>query len=248
MVGIFSKVIRARRAETVKQERTDILQVFMDMRYKDGSVLTEDQIVGLLIALLFAGQHTSSITSTWTVLFLLHNPECMRKVMEEQRRVNPGGAPLTFELVGEMGYLQNCVKESLRMYPPLIMLMRKAMRDVECDDKGRKFIIPEGDIVVTSPAVTGMMESVHGPDAKQFNPDRFETMAQKPKYSFVGFGGGRHACMGQQFGLLQVVTLVSVLLRSYKFETIGDKFPDPDYTAMVVGPKDNTRVRYSKIA
>ena len=40
----------------------------MDMKYKDGSVNTDDQIVGLLIALLFAGQHTSSITSTWTTL------------------------------------------------------------------------------------------------------------------------------------------------------------------------------------
>lgn len=44
------------------------IQVFVDMKYKDGSVNTDSQIVGLLIALLFAGQHTSSITSTWTTL------------------------------------------------------------------------------------------------------------------------------------------------------------------------------------
>lgn len=43
-------------------------QVFVDMKYKDSTVNTDDQIVGLLIALLFAGQHTSSITSTWTSL------------------------------------------------------------------------------------------------------------------------------------------------------------------------------------
>lgn len=46
------------------------LQVFVDMKYKDGSHNTDEQIVGLLIALLFAGQHTSSITSTWTSLLI----------------------------------------------------------------------------------------------------------------------------------------------------------------------------------
>lgn len=45
-----------------------LVQVFVDMKYKDSTVNTDDQIVGLLIALLFAGQHTSSITSTWTSL------------------------------------------------------------------------------------------------------------------------------------------------------------------------------------
>lgn len=73
MVEIFSRVIRARRAAGGDgSERTDILQIFMDMEYKEGGKLTEDEIVGLLIALLFAGQHTSSITSTWTTM-------CLRK-------------------------------------------------------------------------------------------------------------------------------------------------------------------------
>jgi sterol 14-demethylase len=53
----------------------------MDMTYKDDKTsLSDDEIVGLLIALLFAGQHTSSITSTWTAMFLLFNPSCMEKV------------------------------------------------------------------------------------------------------------------------------------------------------------------------
>ena len=54
----------------------------MDMVYKDDkTTLSDDEIVGLLIALLFAGQHTSSITSTWTAMFLLFNPTCLEKVI-----------------------------------------------------------------------------------------------------------------------------------------------------------------------
>lgn len=45
----------------------------MDIEYKDGSRITDDEVTGLLIALLFAGQHTSSITSSWTALHLAAN-------------------------------------------------------------------------------------------------------------------------------------------------------------------------------
>jgi sterol 14-demethylase len=45
----------------------------MDIEYKDGSRITDDEVTGLLIALLFAGQHTSSITSSWTALYLAKN-------------------------------------------------------------------------------------------------------------------------------------------------------------------------------
>ena len=71
MVEIFTKVIKSRKEKGGDtSQNTDILQVFIDMVYRDGSKLTDDETVGLLIALLFAGQHTSSITSTWTAMCL----------------------------------------------------------------------------------------------------------------------------------------------------------------------------------
>jgi len=252
MVDIFSKVIQARRANDAKNNvtRTDILQVFMDMKYKDGSELTEDEIVGLLIALLFAGQHTSSITSTWTTMFLLHNPECMKKVMDEQRKVLGGdmNKPLSLELVKAMDYMYSSVKESLRMHPPLIMLMRQAMVDVKTKLNGKEYVIPAGDICITSPAVSSRMPSVF-PEPDKFKPERFENDGESkmPPFSYLGFGGGRHQCMGQAFGLLQVSTIVSILLRNFDLELVTpDKFPEPDYEAMVVGPKNNCMVRYKK--
>lgn len=55
----------------------------------DGKGNTDDQIVGLLIALLFAGQHTSSITSTWTALFLAHDKQLMARAQQEIAAVQP---------------------------------------------------------------------------------------------------------------------------------------------------------------
>ena len=68
MVELFRKVISNRRdnPHVKHSDETDILSIFMETKYKDGSPITDEQVTGLLIALLFAGQHTSCITSTWT--------------------------------------------------------------------------------------------------------------------------------------------------------------------------------------
>lgn len=247
---LFAKVIRLRRQEGYdSSNNTDILQVFMDLKYKDGTGLTEGEIAGLLIALLFAGQHTSSITSSWTMFFLMHNKRCFDEVMKEQNTVlSSQEEALTFDSVGNMEYLQNCVKEALRMHPPLIMLMRMAMSDIKTTCDGKTYTIPKGDIVVTSPAAAGRIPSVfNNPDA--FEPERFgaERNEQKTPFAFLGFGGGRHACMGQQFGLMQVKTIVSVLLRNYEFTPVDNVMPEPDYTAMVVGPMNHLMVNYKRI-
>lgn len=156
--------------------------------------------------------------------------------------------PLDFDAVCKMEYLQNAVKESLRMFPPLIMLMRMAMQDIETTLDGKKYTIPKGDIVITSPAVASRMSSVftnpNEYEPERFNPDRTET---KVPYAYLGFGAGMHTCMGQQFGLMQVKTIVSILLRNFKLEPVDKEFPEPDYTAMVVGPKNHLMVKYTKL-
>lgn len=63
-------------------------------------------------------------------------------------------------------------------------------------------------------------------------------------FSYIGFGGGRHGCMGSQFAYLQIKTIWSVLLRNFTFELV-DEFPEPDWDSMVIGPKP-TRVRYTR--
>merc|ERR1719217_790209 len=157
MVELFGDVIKARRRQTPEQAaaRTDILQVFVDMVYKDGTKATDDEITGLLIALLFAGQHTSSVTSTWTQLYILADDKLAARVRAEQADVVGGGAaPLVFDDLNKMALLHNCMKEALRMHPPLIMLMRKAMRTVpiETDAGAAKTTSPLG-MTYRAPAV-----------------------------------------------------------------------------------------------
>ncbi|KAH8046666.1 sterol 14-demethylase [Aureococcus anophagefferens] len=146
------------------------------------------------------------------------------RLLEEQRQIFGAGdirdAPMSFDDLNKMEILHNCVKETLRMHPPLIMLMRKAMQDVPIEtDAGLKYVIPKGDIVFTSPAVAGRLDMVFkDPDA--FDPDRYAPPREEhaTPFAHLGFGGGIHQCMGQQFGFMQVKTIISWLLRNYDME------------------------------
>jgi len=95
-----------------------------------------------------------------------------------------------------------------------------------------------GDTVFVSPALSMRVEEVF-PNADQYNPERFvEEDKQTQKYRFLGFGAGRHGCMGENFAYLQIKTIWSVLLRNFDIELVGE-LPKPDYTAMVVGACPN---------
>ena len=178
MVDLFSKIISARRAaeeaalsrNEKPEEHDDVLQVFMNGKYPDGTLCTDEHVTGLMIALLFAGQHTSSVTSTWTGMLSMNDPEIWNRLVDEQRAcIHRYGNKITHEALEGMRLLHYAIKEALRMFPPLILLMRKAQQDVEF--KG--MTIPKGDTVVVSPALAHMLEHVF-PNPKKFDPDRWD--------------------------------------------------------------------------
>jgi len=239
LAKIFDKVIQSRRESGASEP--DVLQTFIDARYKDGSKLTNDQVLGMLIAVLFAGQHTSSITSTWTGLLAIENKDRVIPTLEKEQIavMKKHGKELDFDILAGMDELHFAVKEALRMHPPLIMLLRMAQVPFEVETStGKKFTVPKGHIVATSPAFAHRLESVYT-DPDQYKPERFREPNPEDKgafASFIGFGGGRHGCMGETFAYMQIKTIWSILLRNFEFELVNAKAPEPDLTGMVVGP------------
>eukprot|EP00752_Nemacystus_decipiens_P011637 g10332.t1 len=253
MVALFSNIIKDRRSEKASGaapvEKTDLLQILVDMKYKDGSVNTDHEIVGMLISLLFVGQHTTSNTATWTTLFAIRDPNMLARLMEEQRTViKDPNTPLSWDDVGQMELLHNTMRETLRSNSPVVQLLRKAKKDFTVTSKGRRFTIPKGHYVGTSPYLAMHLPEVFE-NPEKFDPDRFgpERQEGKQPYSFVGFGAGMHQCLGQQLAYVQVKTIISVLLREYKIDILGE-FPQPDFEALFAGPKGRCNVRHSKKA
>ncbi|KAL9664937.1 hypothetical protein QQ045_020346 [Rhodiola kirilowii] len=138
------------------------LQSFIESKYKDGRPIIESEVIGLLIAALFAGQHTSSITSTWTGAYLMCNKKCMSAVVEEQNNLlEKHGDKLDHDILAEMDVLYRCIKEALRLHPPLIMLLRSSHSDFSVKTReGKEYDIPKGHIVATSPAFANRLPHI----------------------------------------------------------------------------------------
>uniref|UniRef100_A0A0C9S891 sterol 14alpha-demethylase n=1 Tax=Wollemia nobilis TaxID=56998 RepID=A0A0C9S891_9CONI len=250
LAEIFAKIINSRKCSGNKEQ--DMLQSFIESKYKDGRPTTESEVTGLLIAALFAGQHTSSITSTWTGAYLLSNQNYMSSVLEEQKDVmKRHGDKLDHDILAEMDVLYRCIKEALRLHPPLIVLLRSNHRDFTVTDRnGKDYFIPKGHIVATSPAFANRLPHVFkNPDA--YDPDRFGPGREEDKvagaFSYISFGGGRHGCLGEPFAYLQIKSIWSHLLRNFELELVSP-FPEIDWNAMVVGVKDKVMVRYKRRA
>lgn len=248
LVELFTKVIKQRREHPERSDGTDILSLFMDIVYKDGTKITEEEVTGLLIALLFAGQHTSCTTSTWTMLFLLHNRTMLDRAIKEQKDiVEQGTEQLTLDHINQMEFMHNCMREALRLCPTFIMLLRKAMKDIKLSVGGKDMVIPKNDLVVVSPTVSMRLKSTfENPD--EFDPDRFMAPREEHKkpYAYLGFGGGMHSCMGQVFAFCQVKTVLTVLIRDYDIKMDAKELPSIGYNDMVVGPRGNCKVHYKK--
>jgi len=241
---IFKTLIKARRAKNDAGDHTqsDLLQVLIDSKYRDGSQCTDDQIVGLLVAALFAGQHTSSITSTWMTCLIACNRnknDLLKRLLAEQKEVlDRHGGELNFAAVGEMQLLHQVFMETLRLFPPLILLMRQVTKTRTYKD----YQMPPGDILMVCPSAQHRVDK-YFKNADEFDPDRFGPGREehmKQKYTYIPFGGGRHSCLGERFGYLQVKTIVSVMIREFDIAARKDWQRKPDYANVVVGPQVGT--------
>ncbi|KAK1259645.1 Sterol 14-demethylase [Acorus gramineus] len=248
LAQIFSDIISSRKQAGKSED--DMLQSFIESKYKDGRPTTEEEVTGLLIAALFAGQHTSSITSTWTGAYLLCERQYLSNVVEEQKLLmKKHGDKIDHDVLSEMDTLYRCIKEALRLHPPLIMLLRSSHNDftVKTQD-GMEYDIPKGNIIATSPAFANRLPYIYK-DPDRYDPDRFSPGRDEDKaagpFSYISFGGGRHGCLGEPFAYLQIKAIWSHLLRNFKFELISP-FPEIDWNAMVVGVKGKVMVRYKR--
>ncbi len=242
LVEMISKITEARRRE--KRTGEDFLQTLMDARYSDGKELTEDEITGLLLAGMFAGHHTSSVTTAWSMIELLRNPHSLARAIAEVDRVFASGRAVNHAALRELTFIENVVKETLRLHPPLFMLVRVAQQDFVF----KQWLIPKGTWILISPTVSHRIPEIFKhPEA--FDPDRFSPPREEDKrdFAYIAFGGGRHKCLGNAFAILQIKAILALLLGQYEFELAGDPI-DSDFHGLVVGPKVPCRLRYKRRA
>ncbi len=179
---------------------------------------------------------------------MLRNKEVYERIQQEQvETLSEFDGAICYGALVKMDQLHAAMKETLRMHPPLIFLMRKVLEPRIA--LNGKFRIPVNDYIVSSPSVAGMLPEVYA-EPNKWDPARFLPPREEDKvapYSFLGFGAGRHGCMGEGFAYVQVKTIWSVLMRTFEMEAVGEAVPEPNFDALVVGPYLGTcKMRYRR--
>jgi sterol 14-demethylase len=247
LVALVQGIMDRRAAQLkVPREERDLLDVLVSLMDEDGRPhFSADEITGMFISMMFAGHHTSSGTAAWTMIELLRHPELLAGVVTELDELYADGSEVSFQALRSIPLLEASLKETLRLHPPLILLLRVAKEDIELAGHA----VPAGTMVGATPKVSNRIPEDF-PDPERFDPGRYLDARQEDlanRWTWIPFGAGRHRCVGNAFAMMQLKAIFSVLLRDYEFEAAQplDSYRD-DCSKMVIQLEQPCRVRYRR--
>ncbi|EEY23060.1 pisatin demethylase [Verticillium alfalfae VaMs.102] len=216
---------------TGKTARKDFLSRFKDARKKDPEFISEERVLALTVANMFAGSDTTAISLRAVFYLLLKHPEKMEKLLHELSTESQAGrfarpdALVQWEEVRSLPYLSAVINEALRCHPAAGLTLERVVPSQGINVAGQR--IPGGTIVGCSAWVVHRDESVFGSRTDEFRPERWidanPAELSLMKSCLFSFGAGSRTCIGKNISLLEIFKLVPAILRTFELELV-----DPD--------------------
>ncbi|KAB2070895.1 hypothetical protein ES319_A08G186600v1 [Gossypium barbadense] len=221
LMNIFDKLIDE-RLELKKMDdyisTNDLLDTLLQLSKQDSNEeLDRNLIKHLILDLLIAGTNSTSSTLEWAMAELFHNPKPLRVARRELQQVIGEGNPVEESHVTCLPYLQAIVKETMRLHPPIpLLLPRKAEEDIEIHN----FVVPKGARVLINAWAIGRDPNFwEEPDL--FLPERFirSTIDVKGRdFGLIPFGSGRRICPGLPLAMRMLHLTLGTLIYSFDWE------------------------------
>lgn len=189
----------------IDERRKDEKKVSDFLQHLIDAGLSDDIIRDQMLTMLIAGHDTSTALLAWTFALLGQYPEINEKVVQEVDQAE-----------GKYQLLDNVIKESLRLYPPIHIGNRRVAEEMEFAEGS----IPAGERMFYSIYLTHRDPGVWE-NADQFCPERFTHGRKTPPMSYIPFGGGPRSCIGAAFGQAEARIVIAHLLKNFTFEFIG---------------------------
>ena len=221
---IVLEIIEKRRNDTLA--RNDLLDTLLSARadYSGEKEITDQQIRDEVMTLMLAGHETTANLLTWACYLVSQHPGVEDKLMEELDAVCGNRTP-GVEDIRALKYTEMVLQETMRLYPPVWIISRKA---VNKDEVGN-YTIPAGT------TVTICLYTLHRhPDnwesPVEFNPGHFSTkrVRNRHKYAYIPFGGGPRSCIGKYFAMMEAQLILAMILRRYKLTLATDLPVEPE--------------------
>ncbi|MEW5856578.1 MAG: cytochrome P450 [Cyanobacteriota bacterium] len=239
------KLILARIEEIVKERQQqatstqDVLGLLLQARDEEGNTLSLQELKEQLLTLLFAGHDTLSSALSSLCLLLAQHPEVKEAIRAEQKQLG-FPQPLTLEHLKQMTYLEQVLKEVLRVFPPSTG-PREVIESCEFND----YLIPKGWKVLYHSGTTHQDSSIYTQpecfDPERFSPGRAED--KQKSMSYIPFGGGLRECLGREFAKLEIKLFAALLVREYEWELLPEQNLDM-VTLPTVYPREGLKVKF----
>ncbi|MEA5573833.1 cytochrome P450 [Calothrix sp. UHCC 0171] len=245
-----SRQLLLQKIEKIIQERissnnsqADALGLLIQAEDEEGNRLSIEELKDQILTLIFAGHETLTSAIACFCLLVVQHPQVLASIRQEQEELGLN-MPITLENLKQMTYLEQVLKETLRLIPPVGGGFRKVTET--CEFNG--YQIPQGWSLLYQIGYTHKDINIY-PQPEQFDPERFNFANAEEKskaFSFVPFGGGLRECIGKEFAKLEIKIFAALLARNYQWELI----PQQNLDLVMVPtprPKDGLKVNFHRI-
>lgn len=217
---------------------TDLLAMLLEARDDDGNAMSAKQLRDECKTMFLAGHETTALTLSWAMWLVARHPRVWQSLRHEIQQVLGHRAP-SYTDMPQLVYVEQVVRETMRLYPPAFIISRQSVEDVTIGE----YLIPaQTDLQMSQYAMHRDARYYERPD--DFLPERWtdEFKAQLPKYAYFPFGGGPRICIGQQFAMMEATLILTMLVQYADWDVLPLQrvVPQP---AITMRPKYGIKMR-----
>jgi cytochrome P450 len=234
---IIKGIVRERRSSN--QPRGDLLDTLLQVRDSEGQPMNDTQLRDEVMTLFLAGHETTAIALSWACFLLAENPRIEAKLVDELRTVLGDREP-TANDVPRLRYTEMVLKESMRLYPAVWGIGRRALTD--CEIGGYR--VSAGTNIFIFQSLT-QRDPRFFPNPEAFDPERWREdpvrSGKIPRFAYFPFGGGPRVCVGASFAMLEATLLLAMIQQKFHLDLLPGHSVEA-LASVTLRPKHGIRV------
>ncbi|XP_007944893.2 cytochrome P450 4A6-like [Orycteropus afer afer] len=245
------QVIKLRKArlqeegelEKIRRKRhLNFLDILLCAKMENGTSLSHKDLRAEVDTFMFEGHDTTASGISWTLYALAKHPKHQQSCREEIQNLLGNRTFIMWNDLQQMPYTTMCIKEALRLYPPVPSIGRLLSKPITFPD-GRS--LPKG--IRVSPNIYALH---HNPkvwsDPEVFDPSRFAPGSDQHSHAFLPFSGGPRNCIGKQFAMIELKVAVALILLRFELSPDPTRIPFP-VPGIVLKSKNGIHLHLKKL-
>ena len=220
--GLLEGLVEVRQGEIAAGTAPDDLatKIMTKSDPETGHRFGAQEMVDQVAIFFLAGHETSASALSWALYLLAFDPAVQERLAAEVAGIDMEN--IQFKDLSKLRYTRSVFRETLRLYPPVPMMVRKAAKNEKMRDRS----VRKGSMVILSPWHLHRHERLWArPD--DFDPDRWDTENGKQcgREAYIPFSAGARVCTGAGFGMAEGVLLLAMLVQRFRFELVREPTP-----------------------